>query len=98
MKARYTPRAVADLAGIADYIRQFSHAGAPRVRDEIPRTIEMLKRFPYSGSRTNTEPARKVVVRRYPHIVYYVVDAERRELVIVTIQHGAQSQPFESDG
>jgi plasmid stabilization system protein ParE len=41
---------------------------------------------------------RKVVVRRYPHIVYYVVDAERGEIVIVTIQHGARSQPFESDG
>lgn len=96
MKARYTPRAVADLAGIADYIRQFSQVGAPKVRDEILRTIEMLKRFPYSGSRTNTEPARKAVVRRYPYIVYYVVDTERREL-IVTIQHGARNQPFESD-
>jgi toxin ParE1/3/4 len=57
----------------------------------------MLKRFPYSGSRTDTEPVRKVVVRRYPYIVYYVVDTERRELVIVTIQHGARNQPFESD-
>lgn len=42
-------------------------------------------------------PVRKVVVRRYPYIVYYLVDAERSEVVILTIQHGARRQPFESE-
>jgi len=97
VKARYTPRAVSDLIEIADYIHKYSSASALKVKDEIQRTIGMLERFPYSGSRTSVEPVRKVVVRRYPYIVYHIVDAERREIVIVTIQHGARNQPFESD-
>lgn len=97
MKARYTPRAVSDLVGIADYIHQFSAASASKVRDEIQRTIAMLERFPFSGPRSDVKPVRKIVVRRYPYIIYYVVDAERREIVIITIQHGSRHQPFESD-
>ena len=95
MKARYTPRAVADLVEIADYIRQFSPASSRKVRDEIQRAIAMLERFPFSGPRTNVDSVRKVVVRRYPYIVYYAVEA--RDVVILTIQHGARRQPFESE-
>ena len=97
MKARYTPRAVSDLIEIADYIRQFSTVSASKVRGEIQRTIDMLERFPYSGPRTDVEPVRKIVVRRYPYIVYYIVDAGRHEIVVITVQHGSRHQPFERD-
>jgi plasmid stabilization system protein ParE len=96
VKARFTPRAVADLGEIADYIRQKSPASAIKVRDEIRRTIDLLERFPYSGPRTSVEEVRRIVVHRYPYIVYYIADAARREVVIVTIQHGARRQPFEA--
>lgn len=95
MKARYTPRALADLLEIADYIRQFNPAAALKVRDDIRRAIAMLERFPHSGPRTNVPPVRKAVVRRYPYIIYYEVEVDRREIVILTIQHGAKVQPFE---
>jgi plasmid stabilization system protein ParE len=39
---------------------------------------------------------RRIVVHRYPYIVYYIADAARREVVIVTIQHGSRRQPFEA--
>ena len=94
MKARFTPRSVADLGEIAAYIRQFSPASAIKVRNEIRRTIGMLERFPYSGPRTNVEEVRRIVAHHYPYVVYYVVDAARGEVVILTIQHGARRQPF----
>ena len=97
MKARFTPRAVSDLREIADYIRQKSPASAAKVRDEIRRTIELLERFPYSGPRTDVEEVRRIVVHRYPYIVYYIADAARREVVILTIQHGSRRQPFEAE-
>lgn len=97
MKARYSPRALADLGDIADYIRQFSPASAAKVGAEIQRTIGTLERFPYSGPRTGLEEVRRIVVRRYPYLIYYIVDAARREVVIVTIQHGARQQPFEDE-
>jgi toxin ParE1/3/4 len=97
VKARFTPRARDELIEIADYIRQFSPPSATRVRDEIRRTIALLERFPFSGTRTEVDPVRKVVVRRYPYIIYYLVDAERSEVVILAIHHGARRQPFESE-
>ena len=97
MKTYYTPRALADLGEIADYIRQSSPRSSAKVRDEILRTIGTLERFPYSGPRTAIEEVRRIVVRRYPYILYYVVDATRREVVIVTIQHGGRRQPFEDE-
>ena len=96
MKARFTPRAVADLGEIADTIRQKTPDTAVKVRDEIRRTIELLERFPYSGPRTSLEEVRRIVVHRYQYIVYYIADAARREVVILTIQHGARRQPFEA--
>ena len=65
MKARYTPRAVADIGEIADYIRQFSPGSAGKVREEILRAIGLLEKFPSSGPRTAVEEVRRVVVRRY---------------------------------
>jgi toxin ParE1/3/4 len=97
VKVRYTPRAVADLIDIADYIHQFSPDAAQRVRHEIQRAIAMLERFPLSGPRTDAPPVRKAVVRRYPYIIYYMVEVERREVVILTIQHGARQQPFKDE-
>lgn len=106
MKARYAPRAVTDLGEIADFIRQFNpaviaercFASTPaNVRAEIQRMVETLERFPYSGPRTRLEEVRRIVVRRYPYIIYYIVDAARREVVILTIRHGVRVQPFEDE-
>jgi toxin ParE1/3/4 len=95
VKARYTTRAVADLIAISDYIRRFSPASAQKVRREIQRAIATIERFPLAGPRTATAPVRKIVVRRYPYIVYYTADIGRAEVVVLTIQHGARRQPFE---
>jgi toxin ParE1/3/4 len=96
VKARYTTRAVSDLNDIADYILAHSPLGAAKVRAEIQRTVALIERFPFAGSRTTVEPVRRIGVRKYPYLVYYVVDRERRDLIIVTIQHGARLQPFET--
>ncbi|MFK4507326.1 hypothetical protein LPJ38_25865 [Bradyrhizobium daqingense] len=35
---------------------------------------------------------RKLVTRRYPYLVYYTLDEEAGEVVILTIQHPAQAR------
>jgi plasmid stabilization system protein ParE len=43
MKLRFTPRAVANLAEIADYIHKRNPAGARRVRAAIYASMKRLK-------------------------------------------------------
>jgi toxin ParE1/3/4 len=37
---------------------------------------------------------RKLVVRRYPYLIYYIVDQAAVEVRILTIQHAARERDF----
>jgi plasmid stabilization system protein ParE len=92
MRLRFTPRATQDLAGIADYIREHSPQAALRVRGAILESLQNLIVFPRLGRRQQVEGVHKVVTRRYPYLVYYAVDDEAAEIVILSIQHPAQER------
>ena len=49
MKLRFTPRAVSDIAAIADYIRERNPAAAERVRAAIIQSLQDLILFPQLG-------------------------------------------------
>ncbi|RXH38578.1 type II toxin-antitoxin system RelE/ParE family toxin [Bradyrhizobium zhanjiangense] len=92
MKLRFTPRAAQDLISIADYVREHSPQGALRVRAAILESLQNLVRFPRLGRPQKVEGVRKLVTRRYPYLVYYTLDEEAGEVVILTIQHPAQKR------
>ncbi|AMA58405.1 type II toxin-antitoxin system RelE/ParE family toxin [Bradyrhizobium sp. CCGE-LA001] len=92
MKLRYTPRAAQDLIGIAEYVREQSPQGALRVRAAILESLQNLVRFPRLGRPPKVEGVRKLVTRRYPYLIYYTLDEEAGEVVILTIQHPAQAR------
>ena len=95
MKLRFTPRAVQDIAAIADYIRE-RNAGAPeRVRAAILQSLQNLVLFPQVGRAQTIEGVRKLVTRKYPYLVYYRVDEAAEEIVILTIQHPAREREHE---
>ena len=48
--------------------------------------------FPHIGRRQNVEGVRKMVTRRYPYLVYYIVDEASEEIVIIAIQHPARER------
>ena len=89
MKLRFSPRATQDLAEIGGYIRERNPRAAVRVRAAILETLQMLTRFPRAGRAQTVEGVRKIVTRRYAHIVYYSVDAAAQEVIIITIMHRA---------
>ncbi len=95
MKLRFTPRATGDLAAIADYIRTHSPNGAARVRDAILHSLQTLILFPLVGRPQAVEGVRKLVVRKYPYLVYYSVDEVAEEIIILTIQHPAREREYE---
>jgi toxin ParE1/3/4 len=92
MKLRFTPRATRDLAAIADYLRERNQVAAQNVRTAILHSLQNLVMFPEAGRRQTAEGVRKFVTRKYPYLVYYMLDEAAAEIVILTIQHPARER------
>jgi toxin ParE1/3/4 len=92
MKLRFAPRATKDLADIADYLHARNPAAAERVRDAILNALQGLLMFPNAGRRQATEGVRKLVVRKYPYLIYYTPDAAAGEVIVLSIQHSARDR------
>ncbi|MDD1516952.1 MULTISPECIES: type II toxin-antitoxin system RelE/ParE family toxin [Bradyrhizobium] len=92
MRLRFTQRAAKDLIEIADYVREHSPQGALRVRAAILESLQNLVRFPRLGRPQKVEGVRKLVTRRYPYLVYYRLEVEAGEIVILAIKHPAQER------
>ena len=88
--------ALADLEGIASYIRQQSPQNAAAVAERLLNAIDSLdfmpNRFRQAGrSRRRETNIHAMVVR--PFIVYYRIDLQPPVVHILTIRHGARRQP-----
>jgi toxin ParE1/3/4 len=95
MKLRFTPRAIADLIEIADYIHEHNPAAARRVRGSIYKSLQTLILFPYVGRRQQTPGVRKFVTPRYRYLVYYTDDQSAEEIAILNIKHPARRREYE---
>jgi addiction module RelE/StbE family toxin len=94
MKLRFTPQALRDLAEIADYVHERSPQAALDVRAAILEALKNLILFPLVGRRQEIEGVRKLVIRRYPYLVYYTADDEAEEIAILSIQHAAREREY----
>lgn len=94
MKLRFTFRAANDLVETADYIRRENPRAAQKVRASILQSLELLAQFPKTGHLQSVEDVRKLVVRRYPYLVYYRINEATDEIVVLTIQHPARGRAF----
>jgi toxin ParE1/3/4 len=95
MKLRFTPRAVANLVEITDYIHERNPAAAQRVRDAIYESLQNLILFPHVGRQQTTPGVRKFVTRKYAYLVYYTVDEVAEEIVILNVKHPARRREHE---
>jgi toxin ParE1/3/4 len=94
VKLRYTPRAARDLEEIAEYVHTRNPSAALAVRAAILRSLQNLTLFPAIGRPQNVEGVRKLVTPKYRHLVYYMIDEEAEEVVVLTIQHPARSRVY----
>jgi plasmid stabilization system protein ParE len=70
MELAWTEKARVGLAEVEAFIAQDSPAKAQAFIDRLIRSIDRLRRFPYSGAAFLRDPSyRQVVIRRY-RIVY----------------------------
>jgi plasmid stabilization system protein ParE len=95
MKLRLTLRATRDLTSIADFVHARHPSGALRVRTAILRAFQTLTLFPNAGRAQTVKGVRKLVVPSYPYLIYYLVDTDREEVVVVAVQHAAQEREYE---
>jgi plasmid stabilization system protein ParE len=103
MRVEFSRRATRDLMRIADYIRPANPSAALKVRAAILAAIDTLALFPHVGRAQATGGVRKLVVRNYPYLVYFVVDGARTRsgsspsatlpasLCIVIVEAGSRS-------
>ncbi|MFO1187547.1 MAG: type II toxin-antitoxin system RelE/ParE family toxin [Alphaproteobacteria bacterium] len=95
MKLRFTHRALRDVAEIAEFIRRENPDAALRVRDAILGSLETVRQFPEIGRLQNVESVRKLVVRRFPYLIYYSIDSDHAAIVVLTVQHAARRRIHE---
>ncbi len=84
MKVRYTRQVVADLLGIADYIRDGNPSAAIAVETAVRSSIDLLADYPKIGRDRPELGARALGIPRYPYTVYYRIESD--EVWIVHIR------------
>lgn len=95
MKVVYSPRAVSDLAVIADYLTERGPQGAMAVERRIREVVERLAEFPGMGRELAQRPGVRVMpLGRYPYLIFY--SARENELVVLHVRH-ASRRPLEHD-
>ena len=93
MRLHFTPHAVRDLTELADYIRAENPAAAGRARDAIYQILRNLLLFPKVGRQQMTQGVRRVVVRKYPYLIYYTLGEADDEIIILNIKHSSRERP-----
>jgi toxin ParE1/3/4 len=90
MNVRCSPRAIADLVAIADYLTDRNPCGAENVETALRKTIELLSEFSGSGRKlTQRLNVRVMPLARYPYLVFYTARGD--EMLILHIRHGARA-------
>ena len=94
MRVTYSPDAISDLEGIADYLTPRNPQGALNVRHAITATIMHLARHPRIGRLQTADGVRKIVTKKYSYRIYYMIDDGTDELVIANVLHGSRSTDY----
>ena len=89
MRIAHSPRAVADLADIGDYISKQNPPAATAVERRIRTIVELIAHFPASGRTLEERPDVRVIpLGIYPYRLFYT--ASGGELIILHIRHSSR--------
>jgi toxin ParE1/3/4 len=97
MKLRYTERAIADLEAIQAYIAVDNPSAASKLGRRIKSAIDLLENLPELGRPGRFAQTRVLIVARTPYAVYYTVERDAGEVVILHIRHGRRRPPRRSE-
>jgi toxin ParE1/3/4 len=86
----WSPRALARLREIRDYVAKDKPDAAAKLATRMVSLVEALKEHPYLGRAGSDPGVRELVVGGTPYLIFYRVRANR--VTITTIWHGSQSR------
>lgn len=98
MKLIFDERALSDLEDIFHWIAKDNPRAAKAVVERIFASVEHLASFPQMGRAGRDEGSFEWVVPRLPYIVVYEIHAERGEVIIVGVVHGAREGEDKESG
>jgi toxin ParE1/3/4 len=93
MKLRYTESAARELDESVEYLREQAASVARDFADNIEQAIKELLEHPLSAEETEKRDVRRKYVRRFRYAIFYAVDHEANELVLLHIRHTARRWP-----
>jgi toxin ParE1/3/4 len=88
---RWTTPALADLAGIGEFIATDDAAAAGRVVRTIWARVAKLQEFPGMGRSGRMPETRELILHPLPYIVVY--RRSEAEVQILSVVHGSQQYP-----
>lgn len=92
MKLVFDDLALADLEGIYNWIAKDNPTAALAVVERLFASTEHLAAFPQMGHAGRDQDTLEWVVPRLPYIVIYETHADRDEVIVVAVVHGAQER------
>jgi toxin ParE1/3/4 len=96
VKLVFDEKALVDLEGIYNWIAKDNAAVAFAVVERVFASVEHLATFPRMGHAGRDEGTQEWVVPRLPYIVIYEIHADRDEIIVVAVVHGAQEREGET--
>jgi plasmid stabilization system protein ParE len=96
MKVRYTATAGREFDQAVDYLLQNAPHIAPAFADSIEHAIAELVENPLSAQETELAGVRRKYLRRFRYAVFYSIDRNADELLILNIRHVARRWPWQA--
>jgi toxin ParE1/3/4 len=90
MKVRWSKTALVELEDIFLYIFERNRMAASSVVRRIEGLCAKLGLFPRTGHLVDEAGTRRIVVVRYPFVIFYAIDLASNEVVILHVQHTAR--------
>jgi len=94
MRVRFTESAARDFNQNVGYLREHAPAVVGDFADSVEKAIDELIEHPYSAQETTYPGVRRKYIRRFRHSIFYVVDQEADELVILYVRHAVRQWPW----
>jgi plasmid stabilization system protein ParE len=89
LKVLYTSAGLDDLGSVLGSVAAYSPQSAKRAQSRIRTLVDLLKQYPFLGSRTDDPEIRRLTITPYPYLVFYQVTDEA--VIIHAVRHGAQN-------
>jgi toxin ParE1/3/4 len=96
MNVRFTKTAADELEQAIEYLIQHAPSVAGDFADTIDAAVAELLENPHSAQLTELAGIRRKYVRRFRYALFYTIDEANRELIILSLRHGARRWPWQT--